>query len=339
MEESHQEKYSFSRNEELLKFGSVYVFMALINLRVKLSMTGAWFDGTLLDNHQHLLAFQYMNNEQSRLLQFYIPETFHRLLGLSIIHAYILQRWLFVLLAFICFHFYLRKWFDSKLAFAGVLSLAAIMPLSYFNDLQESSPLLLLTFLLALWAIREHRTVWYMVILTIGAVNNETMLILPAVFFFYNFKSFEPKHLLRLSLTTLGTSLPAYAVEGLIRYINRDRPHLGGAWHWPDNIKGMWGQLGTFPLDYWAASYFYFLFIFGAFWLYAFLRYSKKPLFLQRAALMIPLFIFAHLLTGIFHEVRQMLPLSFIIIPMALFYLFPEARPHSDERPANSAMA
>jgi hypothetical protein len=44
--------------------------MALINLRLKLSMARAWFDGGLLDNHQHLLAFQYVNNEQSRLLQF-----------------------------------------------------------------------------------------------------------------------------------------------------------------------------------------------------------------------------------------------------------------------------
>ena len=327
---TQQGESGFSR-EELFKFGSVYAFLSLINLRLKLSLAPAWFDGSLTNNHQLLLAFKYTNNEQSRLLQFYIPEAFHRLLGFSVVHSYMLQRWLFVLAAFICFHFYLRKWFSTKLAFAGVIFLGAIMPLAYFNELQESTPLLLLTFVLALWAIREHRHGWYVAAMTIGAANNETVLVLPAVFFFYNFKRFEPGHVLRLSLTTLAGALPAYIVFGVIRYINWDRPRLAQAWQWPNNIRGIWEQLGTSPLEYWAAVNFYVLFIFGAFWLYAFLNCGKKPLFLRRAALMIPLFILAHLLTSIFAEVRLMLPLSFLLIPMAFFYLFPENQETVDE--------
>ena len=54
------------------------------------------------------------------------------------------------------------------------------MPLTYFNHLQESAPLLALTFLLALWAIRERRTLVYTSVLFVGAFNNETMLFLPA---------------------------------------------------------------------------------------------------------------------------------------------------------------
>lgn len=323
MIEPQPEKSSFGQGRELLKFGFVYVFLALINLQVRLSLAPFWFDGSLLNNHQLLLAFKYKNNEQSRLLQFYIPEAFHRL-GLSVVHAYILQHWLFVLLAFVCFHFYLRKWFSAKLALGGVVFLAAIIPLSYFNELQESQPLLLLTFLLGLWAVREHRTVWYAVVLTLGAINNETMLILPAVFFLYNFNRLEPGHLLRLSLTTLAGALPAYLIVGTIRYINWDRPRLAPAWQWPNNIRGIWEQLRTSPLDYWDAKYFYILFVFGALWVYAFLNYSRKPLFLRRTALIIPLFILVHMLTSIISEVRLMLPLSFVLIPMAFFYLFPE---------------
>ncbi len=326
-----EQKYRLSEARELLKFGSVYAFVALINLRLKLSLAPAWFDGTLISNHQQLLAFKYANNEQSRLLQFYIPEAFHRLLGLSVVHSYMLQRWLFVLVAFICFHFYLRKWFSTKLAFAGVMFLAAIMPLAYFNELQESTPLLMLTFLLGLWAIREHRHGWYVAVITLGAANNETVLILPAVFFFYNFKRFEPRPVLRLSLTTLAGALPAYIVFGVIRYLNWNQPRLAPAWQWPDNIRGIWEQLGTSPLEYWAAVNFYILFIFGVFWLYAFLNYEKKPLFLRRAALMIPLFILAQLLTSMIAEVRLMLPLSFLLIPMAFFYLFPENQKTVDE--------
>ncbi|MBU1662300.1 MAG: hypothetical protein KKD28_12610, partial [Chloroflexi bacterium] len=81
------------------------------------------------------------------------------------------------------------------------------------------------------------------------------------------------------------------------------------------------------PLELWKAEYLFIFFIFGVFWLFAFNKYSQKPLFLQRAAIMIPVFIIIHFITGIIKEVRQLLPLSFIIIPMALFYLFPKAAP------------
>ena len=319
-----EKKLRFPEFGELLKFGSVYFFVALIELQAKLSVTPAWYDGTLVGNHSLLLAFQYTNNEQSRLLQFYIPEAFARLLGLSVINAYILQRWLFVFLALLCFHAYLRKWFDARLALAGVMSLAAIMPLSYFNDLQESAPLLLLTFLSGLWAIREHRTGWYMLILAVGAVNNETMLFLPSVYFCYGFNGLQWRRLGGLVLATLASSLPAFLLVGAIRYLNRDRPHLGPVWQLPNNIESLLGQLKSSPLDYWRAYYFYIFFIFGALWVYAFLKYARKPLFLRRAALMIPLFVLGHFLTGRIHEVRQFVPLSFLIIPMAFFYLFPE---------------
>jgi hypothetical protein len=312
--------------QEAVAFGSVYVAVAFISLRVKLFLTPAWFDGTLESNHSRLLAFSYANNEQSRLLQFAIPEAFHRLFGLSIIDAYILQRWLFVSLVFLCFHHYLRKWFDARVAFAGVLFFAAIMPLTYFNDLQESTPLLLSTFLLALWAIREQRLGWYVLVLTLGAFNNETMLILPLVFVLYTLESSKLSHLGRLATTTAVTSLPAFLVVGAIRYITRDSPRLAPFWQWPDNLTYLSLQIRESPLNYWRSAYVYIFFIFGMFWLYAILAHRGKPRFLRRAAWMIPVFILAHFVGGMISEVRLMLPLGFVVIPLALFYLFPEPR-------------
>jgi hypothetical protein len=316
-------KFKSLYSKELVKFGAIYIFLALINLRVKLNLTPAWFNGNLERNHNLLLAFQYTNNEQSRLLQYYIPETLRRVFGLSINNAYIFQRWAFIFLAFICFHFYLKKWFDTKLSFVGVAFLAAIMPLSYFNHLQESAPLLLLTFLLALWAIREHKLFWYMVILFIGALNNETMLVLPLVYFCYNIEKFEFRHLWRLSVITLGSCLPAYAAAGIIRYITRDVPRLEKVWQLPDNIQGVIEHIRFTPLEYWDAEFLYFVFLFGAFWVFSFLAFSDKPLFLKRAAIMLPIFVIIHFMVSIIKEVRLLLPLSFIIIPMALFSLFP----------------
>lgn len=311
-------------DRELLIFGPIYFFLSFINLRVKLFLTPEWFNGRLIYNHEQLLRFNYFNNEQSRLLQFYIPELFHRLFSLSIERAYILQRWLFVFLAFVCFHKYLRKWFDVSKSFSGVLFLAAIMPLTYFNHLQESAPLLLLTFLLGLWAIRENKILSLMIVFLIGALNNETMLILPLVYFFYNYKDRSFKGLLGLCQSTFLISLPLLLI-GPIRYINRNKPHLGGAWHLTDNLSNIVKDSQMNFFDFYNAIYLYIFFIFNVFWIYAFFKYKRKPLFLQRASLMIPFFIVVHLFTGIIHEVRQMLPLSFIIIPMAMFSIYPVA--------------
>ena len=315
-------KYCLDR--ESLLFGPVYFFLAFINLTLKLRLTPAWFNGILARNHYLLLQFKYTNNEQSRILQFYLPEMFRRLFGLTVVHAYMLQRFLFVFLALVLFHKFLRKWFSVPISFAGVLFLAAVMPLSYMNHLQESAPLLLLTFLLGLWAIRANNLPAIILALLVGGLNNETVLVLPLVYLLYNFKSWKIGQLAILAGKTFLISGPMLVGIGVMRYLTRFAPHLGGAWHLPDNLLGLFYHLSMNMFDFYRANYLFIFFIFGVFWFYALMDYKTKPLFLRRAALMVPFFIIAHLVTGIIAEVRQMLPLGFIIIPMALFYLFPQ---------------
>jgi hypothetical protein len=308
---------------EIAVFGSIYFFLSLINLRDKILLTPSWFEGTLRRNHLLLLQFNYTNNEQSRLLQFLVPEFFRWLFSLNIRDAYILQRWLFILLAFVCFHLYLRKWFSTAVSFAGVVFLAAIMSLTFQDDLQESGPLLLLTFVVGLWAIREKNTLAIILVTFFGVLNNETTLVLPLVYIFYNWKSWRIRDLAILVRDTVLIGLPAVVAFGIVRYINRDRPHLGGAWHWPDNIEGILNPANLDFLHLYAATYWYLFIIFGAFWVLALIAFRRQPLFLRRACLMVPFFIGAHFITGVISEVRQMLPLGPIIIPMGLYYLFP----------------
>ena len=308
---------------EFLMFSSIYFFIAFICVRVKLFITPAWFNGQLAKIHSQLITFSYVNNEQSRLLQFYIPELFRDILGIQIEHAYILQRWLFTFLAFVFFHYFLKKWFDKKTGFAGVLFLAAIMQLSYFNHLQESSPLLLLTFLSALWAIREEQTCLLLLVFVIGGLNNETMLILPLVYFLYHYKSFDLKHLLKLGIKTALLSLPLYAVVLTIRYFTWDYPRLAEFWQLSNNLNMMFNNLHADFFDLFWAAYLYIFLIFNILWVFAFLRFKDKPLFLRRSSLMIPIFIAIHMIAGNISEVRLMLPIAFLIIPMAFCYIFP----------------
>ncbi len=315
---------------ELLRTILVYAVLSFINLRVKLWITGDWFRPDKLEaNHNIMVLWKYTNNEQSRIFQWMIPEAIHRVTGCLIPYAYMFQRWFFIMLAFICFHFFLRKWFKGSVAFGAVCFLAAIMPLSYMNYLQESFSLLMLSYVVILWLIRENKTWFYCAALLFASMNNETVLILPAVFFLYNFKSWKFDHLAKLSGLTLLTCAPAYLWTAWIRYytvFECHAKHLGGGIHWFSNIRGIWFSMQLMPYDYWRACYLYIFFVFGVFWIYACLKYKEQPKFLRRASLIIPVFVLCHLITGRIEEVRQMLPLAFIIVPLGMLYMFPELR-------------
>jgi len=291
-----------------------------------------WFKGTLTENHILLWKFQYFNNEQSRLLQWIIPQAIMKFTHLSIPDAYMLQRFVFVFLAFLCFHFYMRKWLSPGESFAGVAFLAAVMPLTFGEgDLQESAPLLMLLFVLGLWAIRAQKTLIFELILVVGSMTNETILILPAVYFFYHFRWVHPKdvdsrnlrELFNLVEHTLLIALPPFAIAAIIRYITRDRPHLGGdVILWSSNWQGVWDSIKFINLfDLYTSEFLFFILLFSIFWLYALLGYRTSGLFLQRAFWIVPLFVIAHFVTGKIEESRQMIPLGFLLIPMGLSFV------------------
>ena len=316
-------------NREWVIFSLIYFSLSFNALVLKTHQTPGWYNGTLVSNHQQLLAFQYVNNEQSRLLQFLVPEFFHRLLGIQIENAYALARLLFVFLAFLCFHIFLRKWFSQAESLAGVLILWGALPIAFQSpDLQESAPLLMLMFILCLWAIRENKDVLFGIFLFIGGgLTNETLLAIAAGYFFVNIRSFKVRDLINSGLKTVLFSFPAYLAQGIIRYFTIDQPHLGGAFHLPGNLNGIWYELTHPVAALYTGLYIYLLVVFSIFWLLPLIGYKRSPQFLQRMFWVTPLFLVAHLITGIIYEVRQMIPLGFILIPMSLFLIFPKTNP------------
>jgi hypothetical protein len=318
-----------SRNREILVLGPVYFFLSLTNLILKLRETAAWTNGGLVDQHNALLAFVSYNNEQSRLFQFLIPEFLHRMFSLSIVSSYSFARLLFVFVAFVVFHFFLRKWFSQAVSFAGVLILSGSMAITFLaGDLQESAPLLMLLFVLGLWAIREKRDVLFALLLLLGGgLTNETMLILAAGYFVYRLPSARAKDIVKTGFRTALIALPALLTQGVIRYINRDQPHLGGAYHLPENLLGIWNEIQHPVETLFQGKYIYPFLIFSIFWIYAVLGYRKSPRFLRSVFWIVPLFLAANMITGEISESRQMIPLAFILIPMSLFFIFPNPDP------------
>lgn len=320
--QEYPRRYSVLRlpDRELLVFAPLYAWLSFINYAIKLRVTPAWFS-TLEINHAALLNFSYTNNEQSRLLQFYIPELFHQVFGISIQPSYGLARLIFVFLTYLAFHRYLRKWFSAGEAFAGVALFAAIVPFTHMNDLQESSPLLMLLFLLALTAIRDEQMCVMLSVFFVGGLTNETMLILPSVYFFYHLRFDNLKTVFGIAGKSFLISIPLLITLVPIRYYTWDRPVLGGGFHWPDNINNIFLQMSLNPLRWPGSDYLFFILLFGVLWCYSLIAYAISPRFLRRASWMIPFFILTHLITGKINEPRQMIPLSFIIIPMAMFFI------------------
>ena len=331
-EVSQKIEMPFWKQKEFWVFSPIYFFVSLIELTLKVRAAEiVWFSGTLVENHQLLWRFQYYNNEQSRLLQWAIPQAIFKITHISIPHAYMVQRFAFIFLAFLCFHYYMRKWLSPGESFAGVAFLAAVMPLTYTGDVQESAPLLMLLFVLGLWAIREYKTLLFELVLIVGSITNETLLILTAVYFFYHFRWVHPK---KINSQTVGEfftlvgrtfliGILPFAIAASIRYITRDRPHLGGdVILWSSNWQMVWDAISNFHIfDIFRSDYLFFILLFSVFWLYALLGYRTSGLFLQRALWMVPLFLLAHFITGRIDESRQMIPLGFILIPMGLSFV------------------
>jgi hypothetical protein len=316
-------------------FLPIYVGFAFINLRVKLWVTPAWVNGTLKSNHGRLLAFSYTNNEQSRILQWGIPELLIRVFGLSVADAYLLQRFLFVAATFAAFHGYMRRWFTKEAAFAGVATFAACMPFTYFNHLQESAPLLMLTFLLGLFCIRDERPGLFALVLFLGALNNETMLAMPALYVLVGFSVRNMKAFFMRCASAVALVAPAVAWTIFIRWHTRDRPHLGDPYQLLHNLRSIKKDLLVSPFHWWHATFLYPVFIFGVLWLY--MLFGRKPSFIHRTVWFIPIFIFPHLITGIISEVRQLLPLGFIVIPAAWCFLFEKYQSGTEKKKDNIA--
>ena len=290
---------------QVAALAAVTFFLALIALADKLKASPTYFDGTLEQNHQRLLAFQFTNNEQSRLLQFAVPELFVRLFGLTVPHAYMLQRWLFVWLALLLFYVYLRHWFRPGASLAGVCFLAAVLPLTQLSDLQEYAPFLMVSFLCGLWTIRAGRPLLCLLALLVGVLNNETTLILVVVWFLANCEGWRARQVWSAGWRTaavggprgprdrrrpLRHTRPATSRRRLAPARqpmgDRQRPTIStllAAGHMaqrlpvvPDALRPVVGVCLS--------------------------RLAPKPRFVRATLLMAPLFVVAHLITGIIAE-------------------------------------
>lgn len=274
------------------------------------------------DEHVRVIAGTFFSPDQYRILTYALAEGLVRL-GAPIHSAHEVWRVIFTSASLFVFYRYARGWFSPMVALMGVFMLAAAIPLTYiYYMMQVSDPLNMLVFFLAFWAIRERRDRWLVPLVGIGMLNRESPLLIPLFYFATRWGS--PWR--RWVPLFLGLSVLAVGVYVGLRLAYGPKPPCCST----DPVENLlvnftdWrayvDALGVLNVALWGG------------WL----GWRRRPTFLRRTAVCVPLFLVPYLMYGTVREVRYYLPVLAVLIPMALFYLLEVTRDEAATAPADA---
>ena len=246
--------------------------------------------------------------------------------GASLDATWYATRLLFIFLAYLAMHGYLRTWFPPRIALAGVALSAATLPLTITNSWPhpDSMPELAL-FSLGAMAIARRNDGLFTIVLALAAFNRETSVFLVLLYFVA-----FPLTRDRLMRTTL------FGLEWLAIYtglrLARGLQHYD-YWQAGRNLA----DLGLLPANYdpYYRAYAYFaLVLFGPLLAIALRHRSAIPPFAQRALVVVPCFIAVAFTFSSIIESRIFLPLYPLVLPAFMFAFFAaDAFGHNHARP------
>ena len=229
-------------------------------------------------------------------------------------------RLIFIFLALLSMHAYLRTWFRPEQAFTGVAITAATLPLTFTNSWPhpDSMPELAL-FTLGAMAAARGAHLGFGIVLALAALNRET-----SVFLVLLYAVALPRsraHVYR----TAAFAVEWAAIYGALRAVRGMRHY--DYWQAARN----WADLGLLPAPYdpYYRVYAYFvIFLFGPLLYLAFRAAARKnaPSFVTRALLIVPAFVTVAFLFSNIIETRIFTPLYALIVPAAMFALFSGGR-------------
>lgn len=243
--------------------------------------------------------------DQYRILTYYLA---HLLIyiGIPFGWAFAFLRFLFTAASFYIFYRYLEYWLQPVTALLGMFMMAAVIPITYlFYGMQPADPLNMLVFFAAIWALLNKKDSWLIPLVIIGMLNRETAILLPLIF-----------ALVRIGIVPVRYCLPRFLASSAIAF----GIYLGLRIAF--GLKAPYAP--TSPLHYWWTNltdwqtWIQLIGFFGVYLLMAWKDWKRKPDFLKRLTLILPIFFLIHFTVGYMREVRYFLPLLPIIIPLTL---------------------
>ena len=260
-----------------------------------------------IDAHTRVIAGTFVSPDQYRILTYLLAESLVRL-GLPIHSAHEVWRVIFTSSSLYVFYRYLRGWFAPLVAVLGTFMLAAAIPLTYvYYMMQVTDPLNMLVFFLAFWVMRAGKDPWLVPLVGVGMLNRESPVVIPV---FYLAVRWGRPWRTWLAVLVASSALAVMVYFGLRLYYGPRPPCCS-----TDPIEHLlvnftdWraylDSISVLNIALWAG------------WL----GWQRRPEFLRRLALILPLFLLPYLMFGTVREARYYLPVLAILIPMALFYL------------------
>lgn len=289
-----------------LKILALYLPVVVISIIIHNKLVDTPFLDERAALHEQVIAGNAPAPIQYRVFIHYLAEALTRT-GMSVKTAYLLLRGLFTLLSALLLHYFLKKWFETKVCIIGVLLFLGAVPVTYLNYYMQPMDMPNLAFFIAGYMLIEKRKdLWFGILLFFAMFNRETIVFLPVAWLLYRYDELKIRPLFLRFASFGAVSLGAYIA---LRFIFGIMQHYSFASYLLFNLKHV-------------RTYIYALLFFGYPLFHIAAGWGGRPKFIRRAVLFMPFLIFPYWIFGIMEEPRLWLPAFPVVIASGLASIF-----------------
>lgn len=215
-------------------------------------------------------------------------------------------------------YFWLVVWFSREIALIGVLFVASTIPVAFRDHFfQPWSFLDAGLFTAGLLAIYGKRYYLLGLITVLAAFNRETSVFIPLAFLIGTLGMSDLRlktaEVVKKTLAPFGCYIALWALIFFgLRY------GLGHLPHFVDAAALFSKNTAPDSLMRFVVNGTLFL---GAFWILALLGIKHAPIFVRRVSWIVPLYLSVFFMWGVWYEVRLLMPLYPLVIPLGLSFL------------------
>jgi hypothetical protein len=201
---------------------------------------------------------------------------------------------------------YLRVWFADEEALIAVLLVASTLRITIRQHNYAPASFLEPTFFaLGLLLILKNRWMLLGVLIAIATLNRET-----GIFLVLLFAVTQPATKVNVQAAIVFAAIWASVFLG-VRYFSGP-----GERYW--ELERIWRTNLSQP----GLTVYNLTAFLGVMWIFAAAGFSRAPAFVRRTALVVPVYLAVVAVWGIWWEVRLLMPLLPIVLPLGLSYLF-----------------
>jgi len=235
----------------------------------------------------------------------------------SLVYSYRIFDTLAIFASLLTLYQYLRNWFSDRISLIGVLIMSTSMLVGFQNHYYQPWSLLEpAVFALGLNLLLNKRYGWFGVIIALGTFIRETAIFLVILYFTTWAFPYFWQEIRKDQIQKWEVGLGYFGIWGIIFF--GLRLLLGEAVRTITVIEIL--RISTQTSNLIKALWYGLLFL-GIFWWFIFLGYKYSPIFIKKTAWLLPVYILLITFYNIWFEVRLLMTLYPILIPLGLSYL------------------